>query len=165
MRNMRAFLDTIAVSEIGAELLALSDNGYNVIVGSRPSMPLLFGSYRDHPRVRIKLRADDRATPQDEELTSTAAGRYQILARYFDAYRASLRLPDFGPVAQDQIAVQMIREQKAYDDVMAGRFAAAISKCRNIWASLPGAGYGQHENTLAALTAAFTKAGGLLAAV
>ncbi|TPQ32162.1 glycoside hydrolase, partial [Burkholderia ubonensis] len=33
-KNRVAFLDTVAVSEIGAALLAKSDDGYNVLVGS-----------------------------------------------------------------------------------------------------------------------------------
>jgi muramidase (phage lysozyme) len=159
-RNLRAFLDMLASSEGTA---GLGDDGYNVLVGSRSSMPILFGSYRDHPRVRIQLRADDRSTPQNEELTSTAAGRYQVLARYFDAYRRQLNLADFGPASQDAIAVQLIRECGALQDIEAGRFDSAVTKCRSRWASLPGAGYGQHENSLAALRAAYTKAGGMFA--
>lgn len=151
MSNLDAFLATIAHSEGTAEI---GDRGYNCLVGSTRAQPLLFGSYRDHPRTKIQLRPD---------LVSTAAGRYQILARYFDAYRQQLSLPDFGPASQDAIALQMIREQHAYDDVSAGRFDAAVAKCANIWASLPGAGYGQHENQLADLRAAFTQAGGLVA--
>jgi muramidase (phage lysozyme) len=165
MRNLRSFLDTIAVSEIGNELLALTENGYNVIVGSRPSMPLLFGSYRDHPRVRINLRADDKRTPQNEDLTSTAAGRYQILARNSDAYKVLLGLKDFGPASQDAIATQMIRECHAYDDVMAGRLADAVAKCSSRWASFPGNNYEQRQNNLEFLRSAFIKAGGLLASV
>src|SRR6185312_5328985 len=111
-------------------------------------------SYRDHPRLKVQLRPD---------LVSTAAGRYQILARYFDAYKVQLHLQDFGPGAQDLIAVQMIKEQGALDDVSSGRFDAAIAKVRNIWASLPGAGYGQHENQLATLREAFIVAGGVVA--
>jgi muramidase (phage lysozyme) len=164
MRNLRAFLDTIAVSELGNELLALSENGYNVLVGSTPSMPLLFGSYRRHPHVRINLRADDPATPQNEELTSTAAGRYQILGRNFVAYSQLLKLKDFGPASQDAIATQMIREQRAYDDVMAGRLPDAVFKVRKLWASFPQAGYAQHENDFDYLRNAFIKAGGILAA-
>jgi muramidase (phage lysozyme) len=161
--NLRAFLDTIAFSELGSSLLALSDNGYNVLVGSKPSMPLLFGSYRDHPRVAIRVRKDNPATPFDEEIISTAAGRYQILGRIFDAYQVKLALPDFGPASQDAIATEMIRERLAYDDVMAGRFAVAIDKCKGGWASLPGAGYNQHENTMAALRQSFINAGGVVA--
>lgn len=159
MRNVKAFLEMLAVSEGTAKV---GDHGYNCLVGSTVRQPILFGSYADHPRIAVRVRKDKPATPFDEEIISTAAGRYQILARFFDAYKASLKLPDFGPVSQDQIAVQMIREQKAYDDVMAGRIDVAIEKCKNIWASLPGAGYGQHENALADLRRAFIAAGGII---
>lgn len=151
MSNLQAFLHTIAVSEGTA---GIGDRGYNCLVGSTASQPILFGSYRDHPRLKVQLRAD---------LVSTAAGRYQVLARYFDAYKIQLRLQDFGPDAQDLIAAQMIIEQHALEDVNAGRFDAAIAKVRNIWASLPGAGYGQHENTLAGLREAYVVAGGVVA--
>jgi muramidase (phage lysozyme) len=148
--NVQAFLYAIARSEGTA---GLGDRGYNVLVGSTAKQPLLFGSYHDHPRTKIQLSAT---------LTSTAAGRYQILARYFDAYKVQLKLLDFGPASQDAIALQMIREQSAFADVCAGRFDAAIEKCRNIWASFPGSGYGQHENKLADLRQAFTNAGGVV---
>jgi muramidase (phage lysozyme) len=149
--NLQAFLQMIAVSEGTARI---GDRGYDVLVGSTPKQPLLFGSYHDHPRTKIQLRPD---------LVSTAAGRYQILARYFDAYRKTLTLPDFSPASQDAIATQMIREQGAYADVAAGRFDEAVAKVANIWASLPGAGYGQHENKLVELRRAFTDAGGIVA--
>ena len=155
--NLRAFLSAIAYSELGPDLLAESDNGYDVIVGSKPGRPDLFSSYRTHPHKLVKLRIKGR------EVASTAAGRYQILARYADHYMRELRLRDFGPNSQDQIAIQMIRECRALEDVEAGRFAEAIRKCSSRWASLPGAGYGQHENSLIALQNAFVLAGGTLA--
>lgn len=151
MSNLDAFLAMVAHSEGTA---AIGDRGYNCLVGSTAKQPLTFGSYADHPRVKVQLRSG---------LVSTAAGRYQILGRYFDAYRSQLNLPDFGPASQDAIALQMIREQRALDDVVAGHFDSAVAKCANIWASLPGAGYGQHENQLADLRAAFSQAGGVLA--
>jgi len=122
-------------------------------VGSTPQRPHLFPSYADHPRLKVQLRPD---------LFSTAAGRYQILERYFDAYKAQLRLQDFSPTSQDAIAVQMIREQRALADIEAGRFDAAVEKCSNIWASLPGNLYGQHQNALADLRTAFVDAGGVI---
>ena len=94
---------------------------------------------------------------------STAAGRYQILERYYDAYKALLKLPDFSPKSQDAIAIQMIREHGALMDVIAGDIQDAIGKCSSIWASLPGSDYGQHENALAMLTSAYSNAGGRLA--
>jgi muramidase (phage lysozyme) len=155
-QNRKAFLDTIAVSELGPDLLKKSDDGYNVIVGSTAAAPILFTSYGDHPRRLVELK--DRKG--NVIVKSTAAGRYQILSRYFDAYKRLLGLKDFLPASQDAIALQMIKEQTALADVDAGRFAIAIDKCRNIWASLPGAGYGQHENKLAELQMAFVAAGG-----
>lgn len=152
--NRKAFLDTIAHSELGPELMALSDDGYNVVVGSTPAKPILMKSYDDHPRVLVKLNA---------KLSSTAAGRYQLLARYFDAYKKQLGLKDFSPASQDAIALQQIKEQGALALIDAGQFDKAVAKVANIWASLPGAGYGQHENKISALRVAFTKAGGILA--
>jgi muramidase (phage lysozyme) len=149
--NLDAFLQMVAVSEGTAEL---GDRGYDVLVGSTPQKPVLFHTYADHPRVHVRLSST---------LYSTAAGRYQILERYFDAYKKQLELPDFSPASQDAIATQMIRERRAMPDIEAGRFDAALARCSNLWASLPGAGYGQHENQFASLKAAYTKAGGLLA--
>lgn len=146
--NRVAFLDMIAFSEIGTQLLALSDDGYNVLVGSTPQKPLLFPSYADHPNV---LNA---------ALRSTAAGRYQILYRWWRIYQAQMRLPDFSPLSQDRYALQQLREHGALPYIDAGQFELAIAKCANVWASLPGAGYGQHENQLAHLQAAYQAAGG-----
>ena len=152
--NRGAFLDMIAFSELGAALIAVSDRGYDVIVGSTAQNPHLFPSYADHPRILVNLRPG---------LSSTAAGRYQLLARYFDAYKRQLDLPDFSPACQDAIALQQIKERRALDDVDAGRISVAVAKVRNIWASLPGAGYGQHENSYEVLAAAYKQAGGMLA--
>lgn len=149
--NRKAFLDMLAFSEIGPALLAVSDNGYNVLVGSTPAEPLLFGSYATHPNVYSKVA------------NSTAAGRYQFLHRYWDYYKKFLHLPDFGPDSQDAWALQLIKEQKALDAIDAGDFKTAVNLCANIWASLPGAGYGQHENKLDKLAQAYTDAGGTLA--
>lgn len=158
--NLQAFLAMIAVSE-GTALIG--DRGYNCIVGSRVGRAVLFTSYADHPRIRVQLREDDPKTLRDEALWSTAAGRYQILARYYDAYKRTLVLPDFTPDSQDKIAVQMIREQQALDNIEAGQLIPAVDKCKNIWASLPGAGYGQHENTIDKLVHAYTQSGGTVA--
>jgi muramidase (phage lysozyme) len=141
-RNQRAFLDMIAYSELGPKLLSESDNGYNVIVGGT-----LFHDYADHPRQSIKLPRLG--------IKSTAAGRYQILARYFDAYKKILKLPDFSPSSQDKIALQLIRECRALDEIESGDIEEAIKLCRSRWASLPGAGYSQHENKLDDLLAAY----------
>jgi muramidase (phage lysozyme) len=97
-----------------------------------------------------------------DKLSSTAAGRYQILKRTFDAYKKILNLPDFSPVSQDAIAKQLIRERLAIQDIEAGRVIEAIHKVSNIWASLPGAGYWQHEHRIEPLVVAYRTAGGVL---
>lgn len=162
MKNLSAFLTSLAISE-GTQDVPGGDSGYRVIVGATQRQPILFGSYHDHPRIAVRVRKDKPSTPFDEEIISTAAGRYQILARIFDAYREPLRLQDFGPHAQDAIAVRLIHECRALDDIEAGRFEMAITKCRSRWASLPGAGYNQHENSMAMLSTAYINAGGMLA--
>lgn len=147
MSNRAAFLTMIAVSE-GTETIG-DQQGYNVNVGGK-----LFSSYADHPRTPVYIKSIKK--------TSTAAGRYQILARYYDVYKKQLNLPDFSPDSQDKIALQLIRECKALDDIDAGRFESAVAKCKSRWASLPGAGYGQHENTLDRLQLAYVNAGGVV---
>lgn len=150
--NRCAFLDMIAHSEIGAALLAATDDGYNVLVGATPAHPLTFPSYATHPNILNKT------------LSSTAAGRYQALYRYARAYMVSLKLPDFGPVSQDLIALQQIRECRALPFIDLGHFATAVGLVNHIWASLPGAGYQQHENSLPDLQTAYVAAGGIVKA-
>ncbi|MGG2044825.1 glycoside hydrolase family 24 protein [Burkholderia gladioli] len=151
-QNRVAFLDMLASSEIGAALLAKSDDGYNVLVGSTAARPLLFSSYAAHPEV------------YNRALNSTAAGRYQILSRFWQIYQAQMKLPDFGPVSQDRYALQQLREHMALPLIDAGHFRDAVAKVSNIWASLPGAGYGQHENDIGRLQAAYQAAGGQVSA-
>jgi len=148
--NQKAFLDMIAFAEIGTVLLRRSHNGYNVCVGSTTRNPILFSDYSTHPRKRNK------------QLNSDAAGRYQILGRYFPFYKKLLGLTDFSPKAQDAIAMQLLKEQKALEDIEAGNIVSAIEKCSNIWASLPGNSYGQPTKSLQALILAYTKAGGII---
>jgi muramidase (phage lysozyme) len=157
MSNRKAFLGMVKVSELGLALIAKSDNGYNVIVGSTAKNPILFSDYSDHPRKLMTMTIKGKA------VKSTGAGAYQVLERYFDHYKKQLRLPDFSPSSQDAIAIQLIRECKALDDIDAGRFQMALSKCRSRWASLPGAGYDQHENDATYLQSAYINAGGKLA--
>lgn len=146
--NQKAFLDMLAFSE--GTIKFGHEDGYNVIVGGQ-----LFHDYSDHPRVFVSL--------PKLGIKSSAAGRYQLLARYYDAYKRLLDLPDFSPESQDAIALQQIKERKALPDIEAGRFDDAVFKCKNIWASLPGAGYGQHEVKIQALRDAYAAAGGTFA--
>jgi len=149
--NRGAFLDTLSWSE---GTFGIGDDGYNVLVGSTKRRPSMFESYASHPNIVVKL---------NDKLSSTAAGRYQLLYRYWKAYIVTLNLSGFTPVVQDAIALQQIRERRALPDIDTGNFESAVEKCRNIWASLPGAGYGQREHDLPTLRAQFVKFGGVLA--
>lgn len=143
-KNVCAFLDMIAHSEGTA---GHGDDGYNVLVGGG-----LFHGYDDHPRQLI-------AIPR-LGIKSTAAGRYQLLAHYFDDYANLLGLDDFSPINQDRIAIQQIKESKAFNLVKAGQFDTAVKLCAHIWASLPGAGYNQHEQPIKTEQQFYTAAGG-----
>ncbi|VTP12671.1 Phage lysozyme [Phytobacter ursingii] len=144
--NLKAFLDMLAWSE-GTSTVAGSDNGYNVIVGGG-----LFKGYVDHPRKLVDIPRLG--------IKSTAAGRYQLLSKYWDSYKKQLGLKDFSPASQDAVAVQQIKEQGALQLIADGKISQAISKCSNIWASLPGAGYGQHEHKIGDLLAKYKQFGG-----
>lgn len=149
--NVLAFLNVIGQAEGTSTSRYTKDDGYDIIVDGLNS-PHTFSDYSKHPGVLVTV---NRAG-----LQSTAAGRYQVLKRYWTIYRDLLRLPDFGPVSQDRIAIRLISEQHALDDVKKGRLTSAITKCANIWASFPMAGYSQHEQTLDFMRAAYIKFGG-----
>lgn len=153
-RQLQAFLDLIAYSE-GTDngRQPTNNHGYDVIVGGK-----LFYDYSKHPGVYVKL------TPR---LTSSAAGRYQILEKFAKHYMKQLGLKDFGPASQDAIAKQLIRECKALDDIYEGRIRSAIYKCRSRWASFPpppGAGkmYNQRVESIEKMLDIFKKAGGVV---
>ena len=137
--NVCAFLDMLRWSENGPALLAASDDGYNVLVGSTPAKPLLFTSYAAHPNI------------YNPRCNSTAAGGYQFLTRVWTAYQRLLKLDDFAPINQDRAAIQILKEQHAYGQLVKGFPLSALKRVANIWASLPDAGYGQHEHPVKVL--------------
>jgi muramidase (phage lysozyme) len=146
--NTAAFLDMLSYSE------GTTKNGYNTLFGGGT-----FDSLADHPR-----RLFSFTNQAGQTLKTTAAGRYQFLARTWDSLQAKLNLPDFGPASQDAAALELVRQRGALADVRAGRVADAIAKCAPIWASLPGAGYAQPERKLSQLVIAYQAAGGDLIA-
>lgn len=154
--NVLAFLDMLAWAELGTDYLKRSDDGYNVIVTGIDGQLELFASYAEHPFAGgRKSKLINR-----RGLTSNASGRYQQMLKDWPHYRKLLGLEDFGPVSQDRLAIQHVRECRALPDVIAGRIVQAVAKCRNIWASLPGAGYNQREHLIDDLLAHFIAAGG-----
>lgn len=144
--NVSAFLDMLAHAE-GTTRYGNQD-GYNVMVGGG-----LFDSYHDHPRKSVWLPA--------YKIRSTAAGRYQFLIRTWDDLAKRFGLSDFTPANQDLGAVHLIRQCKALSLIHSGRIREAIHACRRIWASLPGAGYGQRELATDELLQVYHDAGGI----
>lgn len=160
-KQVIAFLNTIKIAEIGDWLIAHSDDGYNVLVGSTPpkkrgneTIPanlLLFEGYAAHPNVYNKAT------------NSTAAGAYQLLGRYYAPYAKLLGLKDFSPESQDLIAIQQIKECRALPLIQAGHFATAVKLCAHIWASFPGNAYDQNPKSIEYLTKVFKDNGGQIA--
>lgn len=155
--NRRAFLDMIAYAE-GTS----GPNGYRTLFGGG-----LFEGFTDHPR-----QAKQFSDKAGRTLWTSAAGRYQFMAaspiptggatkvNTWDVLAKQLGLSDFGPDNQDRAALELVRQRGALADVDNGRIAQAIDKVRTVWASLPGAGYAQHERKLPVLLAQYAAAGG-----
>lgn len=156
--NLAAFLKAIRYGEgtSGAD-------GYRTLFGGD-----LFESFDAHPAQLgwpgVRLSNDMCANAGfGPGCVSTAAGAFQINRPTWARLVRIIGPGDFSPARQDEAAIQLIREKGALADVYAGRVALAVNKCRKVWASLPGAGYGQHEVSQAAFNQRFINAGGVLA--
>lgn len=141
--RVKAFLWMIRLGE-GTQ----GEDGYRTLFGGG-----LFNSFADHPRQMITRG----------HLTSSAAGAYQFLARTWDALVLQYGFSDFSPENQDLGCVALIAGRHALEDVVAGRFDAAVLKCSKEWASLPGSPYGQPTVTLAQAREQYEGAGGTYA--
>jgi muramidase (phage lysozyme) len=146
--SIQAFMDMLAFSEIGPALLAESDDGYNIEVGSTASHPVLFASYADHPDVLNRA------------MDSTAAGRYQFIHATWLAQADPLCLADFSPINQDRACVRLLQVIGAYDALRAGNFDQALRYASTQWASLPYSTAKQPIHTVESLHAIYAKAGG-----
>lgn len=122
-RNVQAFLKLIRTGEG-----TLGPAGYRTMFGGSR-----FNDFSSHPYRAISKSG----------ITSTAAGAYQFLDKTWNSVSKKYGLSDFSPRSQDIAALALIKQRGALEDVMAGRFDAAIAKCNKEWASLPGSPYGQ----------------------
>lgn len=133
--RVKAFLDVIAFAEG-----TLHDDGYKTLYGGG-----LFHDFSDHPRLVIKRKHKSR------KLNSSAAGRYQILAKSWDRIARKFDIKDFSPVNQDRAALALIKQSGALKYVVSGDFENAIKRVKYLWASLPGSNYKQPIVNLAKL--------------
>ena len=121
------------------------NHGYDVIVGGE-----LFTDYSDHPRKLVTLNPKLKSTGADATSFFPAGGMPTASSL---AWKTSLR-------KQDAVALQQIKERGALPMIDRGDIRQAIDRCSNIWASLPGAGYGQFEHKADSLIAKSKEAGG-----
>ena len=127
----KAFLDMLAWSE-GTDngRQKTRNHGYDVIVGGE-----LFTGYRSpsqtchaKPKTQINGR---RTLPASFPLVGCLP--------------QAAWPEDFSPKVRT-LALQQIKERGALPMIDRGDIRQAIDRCSNIWASLPGAGYGQFEH-------------------
>jgi muramidase (phage lysozyme) len=137
---LAAFLSTIGWAE-GAS--------YDTIV-TGVNGPATFTEFSDHP-FAPQFNRSPVTVRRSPLLESTAAGRYQLLYRYWVPYRAKLGLLDYSPASQDAVALQQMKERGAVALIAAGDIQGAITACSNIWASFPGNGYAQGGRTMGEL--------------
>jgi muramidase (phage lysozyme) len=136
-------LATLAWTEGTGASPVTKNFGYDVLVGGINGLAI-FTDYSAHPLVG-KPPVVVKLVPR---LLSSAAGRYQLLARYFTVYKQQLNLPDFSPESQDRIALQQIKERGVNANLLETNFEQAITRLSSIWASLPGNTYKQGGKTM-----------------
>ena len=122
------------------------NHGYDVIVGGE-----LFTDYSDHPRQTC------HAKPK------TQINRRRTLPASFPLVGClpqAVGLAVISPKSQARCGIAAIKERGALPMIDRGDIRQAIDRCSNIWASLPGAGYGQFEHKADSLIAKFKEAGG-----
>lgn len=146
--NVCTMLDLIAWSEGTSTSAVTKNNGYDVNV-SGVNGPSIFTNYAFHP-FEAQPPITVRLVPL---LKSTAAGRYQLLCRYYLAYKTQLNLPDFSPLSQDLIAIQQMKEKHAVALLQSNSIQEAIESLAPVWASLPGNNYGQGGHSMQQLLA------------
>lgn len=152
--NEQAYLDMIAACEG-----TTGDYGYRALFGYTPSNNRVFDNgYATHPNIRVPYTNLDGT-----QTYSTAAGRYQLIHSTFLDLQTKLGTVDFSPNTQDAMALQLIAEAGAGDDVRAGNLQTAIDATSGIWASLPASHYAQPRRTYEFASAAYLAAGGVIA--
>jgi len=157
MSNLDAFLATIRHSE-GTDK---APDPYAVTFGYHFTIT----DFRDHPAVLGTWHGEplDFLGPAYVGKVSTAAGAYQIIRPTWVGLKSQLKLPDFRPPSQDEAATLLITQAGALHLIETGQIAAAIDRCHEIWASLPGSTSGQPQASMAALMQAYTDSGGAFA--
>ena len=94
------------------------NHGYDVIVSGE-----LFTDYSDHPRKLVTL---------NPKLKSTGAGRYQLLSRWWDAYRKQLGPERLLSEKSGRCGIAARLRSVARTMIDRGDIRQAIDRCSNI---------------------------------
>lgn len=132
-KQMQAFLATIRWAETGTS-------------GSESYRKLVFnGEFNDFSSHPLRKQC---APINGKTVCSTAAGGYQMLDKNWYYLKDRLQLKDFSPASQDKMAVALIADVGALNDVNTGNFDSAVRKVGRIWASFPYNSYSQNPKSL-----------------
>jgi muramidase (phage lysozyme) len=170
--NMRAFLTMLSHSE-GTDRAPAPPDGYRTCFGFKHIIQdLRFHPAEHRPGPFLNEWTGERlsdvqcaAVGLSPGCVSTAAGKFQVIRPTWERIKALLHLPDFGPDAQNDCCIQLLKEHGTAPDtafalVNSGQVAAAINVCHSTWASLPGSQAQQRITSFAALMTSYSNAGG-----
>lgn len=135
-QNVRAGLRVVRRGESWNDIgdQARDDLAYRVRFGGydpvskRHLPPKYFDDFSTHPRIFELTAKGER---------SSAAGAYQCTATTYDWIAPKYGINSFRPYDQDCIAVALIHEAGALDDLIDGDLDRFVIKCGKWWASLP----------------------------
>ena len=135
--NVIAFLNAIAIAELGEA--AAAKGGYGYLFGDTDKETFSIADLaKGHPG---KVRSANG-------LSSSATGRFQVLDFVYKEEAAKLGLKDFKPVSQWIIAADRLIYRKVMEYVILGKFELAVAgnggslSARSEWASLGSYGQG-----------------------
>jgi muramidase (phage lysozyme) len=131
--KVRAFLDALAVAELGKE--GAAKGGYGKFFGDH-------GTEETFSNEQLAKGHPDQVRSSGG-LGSSATGRYQFLTPTWRETAAKLGLQDMMPQSQELAAVALLEKRGILDEVQAGNFDAAFNEAGKEWASLEGNPYGQ----------------------
>lgn len=119
--NVQMFQELLSRAE------GTTTHGYNTAFGGGKIEDLT-----DHPRKLHSFKQTD-----GKKNKTSAAGKYQMIQGTWDGLSKRLGLTDFSPRSQDLALIDLLREHKALDTVVAGDFEKAADIMGNQFASLP----------------------------
>lgn len=105
----------------------------NTIVGGGK-----FDDYSKHPGV-VGITT--------KEGPSTAAGKWQITKTTYDDIAPKIGVTDFSEESQKKIALKLIQDKGALEDIQKGDYKTANEKLGGVWASLPSSPYSQSKRS------------------